>query len=87
MTSIGDLRAALALETDRRRRTEAQLARCQRELTKARETINTLTELVASKPGLTEVGVIAQAALLGTGEETLPVAAYSASRLSRETTE
>jgi hypothetical protein len=37
MASIGDLRAALARETDRRRRTEAQLARCQRELTKARD--------------------------------------------------
>jgi hypothetical protein len=66
MASIGDLRAALARETDCRRRTEAQLARCQRELTKAHETIKTLTELAASKPGLTEVGVIAQAALLDT---------------------
>ena len=67
MASIGDLRAALARETDRRTRTEAQLARCQHELTKAHETIKTLTELAASKPGLTEVGVIAQAAPLDTG--------------------
>jgi hypothetical protein len=66
MASIGDLRAALARETDRRRRTEAQLGRCQSELTKAYDTIKTLTELAASKPGLTEVGVIAPAALLGT---------------------
>jgi hypothetical protein len=64
--SIGDLHAALARETDRRRRTEARLAHCRHELTKAHETIKTLTELAASKPGLTEVGVIAQAALLDT---------------------
>jgi hypothetical protein len=66
MASIGDVGTALERETDRRRRTEAQLARCQRELTKAHATIKTLTELAASKPGLTEVGVIAQAALLVT---------------------
>jgi hypothetical protein len=66
MASIDDLHAALATESDRRRRTEAQLARCQRELTEAHEIIKTLTELAASKRGLTEVGVIAQAALLDT---------------------
>jgi hypothetical protein len=62
----------LVRESDRRRRTEAQLAHCRRELTKAHETIKALTELAASKPGLTEVGVIAQAALLETDAERAP---------------
>ena len=71
MTSVvngtdDDLHAALAIETSRREFLEARLARCQRRLTEAHETIRTLTQLVASTPGLTEVGVIAHAALLET---------------------
>ena len=66
MDNIDDLRDALANETNRRKFVEARLARCQRQLAEAHDTIRTLTQLAASKPGLVEVGVIAPAALLGT---------------------
>lgn len=66
MRSIGDLRKAFADETTRRQLAEARLADCQRQLAQAHETIVALTQLAASKPGLTEVGVIAPAALLST---------------------
>jgi bacterioferritin (cytochrome b1) len=63
MGSLGDLHAALADETGRRQLAEVRLAHCQRELAEAQKTIQVLTQFAASKPGLTEVGVIAQAAL------------------------
>jgi hypothetical protein len=66
MNSTDELNAALTDETNRRKFVEARLARCQRQLAQAHETIKTLTQLAASKPGLVEVGVIAPAALLGT---------------------
>jgi hypothetical protein len=66
MNETDDLRAALAKETNRRQFAEARLARCRRQLAEAYKTIETLTQLAASKPGLIEVGVIAPAALLGT---------------------
>ena len=65
MSENDDLTAALVNETSRRKFVEARLARCQRQLAEAHDTIKTLTQLAASKPGLVEVGVIAPAALLG----------------------
>ena len=66
MSSTDDLRAAVARETGRRQFAEARLTRYQRQLAEARKTIKALTQQAASKPGLTEVGIIARAALLGT---------------------
>ena len=72
MSRTEDLRAALLQETGRRQLAEVRLADSQQQLAKAHRTIRELTELAASKPGLREVGVIAQAALLesfGTADE------------------
>jgi hypothetical protein len=66
MSETDDRTAALAKETSRRKFVEARLVRCQRQLAEAHDTIKTLTQLAASKPGLVEVGVIAPAALLAT---------------------
>lgn len=74
MDSDDDLPTGLASAISRCQFLEARLARCQRELAEAHKTIRMLTQLAASKPGLTEVGVIAQAALLGTidGDDVSP---------------
>ena len=64
MRRNSDLRAALADEISGRQLAQARLVDCQRQLAEAHKTINALTQLAASKPGLTEVGVIAPAALL-----------------------
>ena len=67
------LRAALADETTRRQLAETRLAHYQRKLADAHNTIKKLTRLAASCPGVSEVGVIAHAALLETlGVEDAP---------------
>ena len=64
MNRTEDLNAALAKETGRRQLAEARLADCHRQLSEARKTIWELTQLTAPAPRLSDVGVIAHAALL-----------------------
>jgi hypothetical protein len=66
MSGVDDLCAALADEISRRQLAEMRLAHYERKLAEAHKTIKALTQLAASCPGVSEVGVIAHAALLGT---------------------
>jgi hypothetical protein len=64
MNGTDDFRAALADEITRRQLAEVRLAHYEQKLAEAHKTIKALTQLAASVPGLTEVGVIAHAALV-----------------------